>query len=88
MINTNVYAVAMGISHSRRYMNGASTNPDAHVVAHAAAQVKKGLEIAKKLDSENFGWYGNGTSTVLNFERNHNDLYIMSSLMYVVIDMC
>ena len=38
-----------------RYMNGASTNPDAHVVAYAAAQVKKGLEIAKKLGAENFG---------------------------------
>ena len=39
-----------------RYMNGASTNPDAHVVAYAAAQVKKGLEIANKLGAENFGW--------------------------------
>ena len=39
-------------------MNGASTNPDAHVVAYAAAQVKKGLDIAKKLGAENFG---NGT---------------------------
>jgi len=38
-----------------RYMNGASTNPDAHVVAYAAAQVKKGLDIAKKLGAENFG---------------------------------
>jgi len=38
-----------------RYMSGASTNPDAHVVAYAAAQVKKGLEIAKKLGAENFG---------------------------------
>jgi len=36
-------------------MNGASTNPDAHVVAYAAAQVKKGLELAKKLGAENFG---------------------------------
>ena len=38
-----------------RYMNGASTNPDAHVVAYAGAQVKKGLDIAKKLGAENFG---------------------------------
>lgn len=36
-------------------MNGAATNPDAHVVAFAAAQVKKGLDIAKKLGAENFG---------------------------------
>ena len=37
-------------------MNGASTNPDAHVVAFAAAAVKKGLEVAKKLGAENYGW--------------------------------
>lgn len=36
-------------------MNGASTNPDSHVLAYAGAQVKKGLDIAKKLGAENFG---------------------------------
>ena len=36
-------------------MNGAASNPDAHAFAHTAAQVKKGLEIAKKLEAENFG---------------------------------
>lgn len=36
-------------------MSGAASNPDAHAFAHAAAQVKKGLEIAKKLGAENFG---------------------------------
>ena len=42
-----------------RYMNGAATNPDAHVVAYAAAAVKKGLEVAKKLGAENYGrWRG------------------------------
>ncbi|KAK3750636.1 hypothetical protein QZH41_012823 [Actinostola sp. cb2023] len=52
-----------------RYMNGASTNPDAHVFAYAAAQVKKGLEIAKKLGAENFAvfWGGReGYHTLLN----------------------
>lgn len=38
-----------------RYMNGAATNPDCHVVAYAGAQVKKGLDIARKLGAENFG---------------------------------
>lgn len=37
------------------YACGASTNPDAHVFAMAAAQVKKGLEVAKKLGAEGFG---------------------------------
>ena len=36
-------------------MNGASTNPDAHVFAYAAAQVKKGLDVALTLGAENFG---------------------------------
>ena len=39
-------------------MNGASTNPDAHVVAYAGAAVKKGLELAKKLGAENYGTNG------------------------------
>ena len=38
-----------------RYMNGAASNPDVHILAMAGAQVKKGLEIAKKLGAENFG---------------------------------
>ncbi|KAL8582164.1 hypothetical protein ACOMHN_004083 [Nucella lapillus] len=41
-----------------RYMNGASTNPDAHVVAYAAAQLKKGLDVGKKLGAENFVFWG------------------------------
>ncbi|XP_033644634.1 xylose isomerase-like isoform X1 [Asterias rubens] len=51
-----------------RYMNGAATNPDAHVVAYAAAQVKKGLEIGKKLDAENFVFWGGreGYNSLLN----------------------
>lgn len=43
------------MSSMARYMNGAASNPDAHAFAHAAAQVKKGLEIGKKLGAENFG---------------------------------
>ncbi len=31
-----------------RYMCGAATNPDAHVFAYAAAQVKKALEVTKR----------------------------------------
>lgn len=49
-------------------MNGASTNPDVHVLAYAAAQVKKSLDIAKKMDSENFVFWGGreGYHTLLN----------------------
>nr|XP_020467250.1 xylose isomerase-like isoform X2 [Monopterus albus] len=41
-----------------RYMNGAASNPDCHVLAYAGAQVKKGLDIAKKLGAENFVFWG------------------------------
>lgn len=37
-----------------RYANGAATNPDAHVFAYAAAQVKKAMEVTQKLGGENF----------------------------------
>ena len=40
-----------------RFMNGAASNPDAHIFAAAAAQVKKCMEVAKKLGAENFGNY-------------------------------
>ena len=43
------------IRNTRSYMNGAGTNPDPHVVAYAGAQVKKMLEITKKLGGVNFG---------------------------------
>ncbi|GAB1608238.1 uncharacterized protein LOC115214274 [Argonauta hians] len=51
-----------------RYMTGASTSPNAHVFAYAAAQVKKGLEIAKKLGAQNFVFWGGreGFQTLLN----------------------
>ncbi|KAL5017455.1 hypothetical protein ScPMuIL_007044 [Solemya velum] len=51
-----------------RYMNGAASNPDAHVFAYAAAQVKKSLDIAKKLGAGNFVFWGGreGYHTLLN----------------------
>ncbi|XP_064395300.1 uncharacterized protein LOC135342500 isoform X1 [Halichondria panicea] len=50
------------------YACGASTNPDAAVFAMAAAQVKKGLEIAKKLRAEGFVFWGGreGYQSLLN----------------------
>ncbi|KAJ3597224.1 hypothetical protein NHX12_000752 [Muraenolepis orangiensis] len=51
-----------------RYMNGAATNPDCHVLAYAGAQVKKGLDVAKKLGAENFVFWGGreGFHSILN----------------------
>lgn len=51
-----------------RYMNGAATNPDAAVFAYAAAQVKKALEVTKRLGGECFVFWGGreGYMTLLN----------------------
>ena len=46
-----------------RYMCGAATNPDAHVFAYAAAQVKKALEVTKELGGENYVFWGGGKAT-------------------------
>ena len=51
-----------------RYMNGAATNPDAHVFAYAAAQVKKALEVTHRLGGANYVFWGGreGYATLLN----------------------
>ncbi len=41
-----------------RFMHGAATNPDANVFAFAAAQVKKAMEVTKRLGGENYVFWG------------------------------
>lgn len=41
-----------------RYMNGASTNPNFEVLAHAAAQVKAALDATVELGGENYVFWG------------------------------
>jgi xylose isomerase len=50
------------------YACGASTNPNAHIFAMAACQVKKVLEVSFKLGAENVVFWGGreGFSTILN----------------------
>lgn len=51
-----------------RYINGAASTNNADVYAYAAAQVKKGLDISKKLQGENYVFWGGreGYETLLN----------------------
>ncbi len=51
-----------------RFMCGAATNPDAHVFAYAAAQIKKALEVTQELGGENYVFWGGreGYETLLN----------------------
>lgn len=62
-----LWGTANLFSH-KRYMNGASTNPDFHVLAHAGAQVKAALDATIKLGGENYVFWGGreGYMSLLN----------------------
>ena len=62
-----LWGTANLFSHPR-YTNGAATNPDAHVFAHAAAQVKNAIDATYELGGENYVFWGGreGYETLLN----------------------
>jgi xylose isomerase len=53
---------------SPMYSQGAGTSPNAHVMAHAAAQVKNAIDATKELGGENYVFWGGreGYETLLN----------------------
>ena len=53
---------------NKKYMNGAATNPDFHVLAHAGAQVKAALDATIALNGENYVFWGGreGYMSLLN----------------------
>lgn len=62
-----LWGTANCFSHPR-YMNGAATNPDFKVVAHAAGQVKNALDATIALGGENYVFWGGreGYMSLLN----------------------
>lgn len=56
-----------------RYCHGAGTNPDFHVYAYAAAQVKHAIAATKELGGENYVFWGGreGYETLLNTDMKH-----------------
>lgn len=62
-----LWGTANLFSH-KRYMNGAATNPDFLVLAHAAAQVKAALDATIALGGENYVFWGGreGYMSLLN----------------------
>lgn len=62
-----LWGTANLFSHPR-YMNGASTSPDFHVLAHAGAQVKDALDATIALKGENYVFWGGreGYMSLLN----------------------
>jgi xylose isomerase len=72
---------------NRRFMAGASTNPDPEVFAYSAAQVKKALDVTKKLGGENYVLWGGreGYETLLNTDMKR-ELDQMGRFMNLVCE--
>lgn len=70
-----------------RYMNGAATNPDAHVFAYAAAQVKKALEATLELGGENYVFWGGreGYETLLNTNLKREQDHL-AAFLHMAVD--
>ena len=72
-----LWGTANLFSH-QRYMNGASTNPDFHVLAHAGAQVKAALDATIALKGENYVFWGGreGYMTLLNTDMKREQEHL------------
>jgi xylose isomerase len=82
-----LWGTANLFSHPR-YMNGASTNPDFHVLAHGAAQVKGALDATIELGGEGYVFWGGreGYMSLLNTdmkrEQEHFAKFLHASKEY------
>lgn len=70
-----------------RYMNGASTSNSAEVYACAAAQIRKGLDISKKLNGANYVFWGGreGYESLLNTDMGF-ELDNMGRFFHLAVD--
>ncbi len=70
-----------------RYNQGAATSPYADVFAHAAAQVKKALEVTKRLGGEGYVFWGGreGYSTLLNTDIGR-ELDHLAKFLHMAVD--
>jgi len=72
-----LWGTANLFSH-RRYMNGAATNPDFHVLTHGAAQVKAALDATIALGGENYVFWGGreGYMSLLNTDMKREQEHL------------
>lgn len=70
-----------------RFMFGAGTSPNANVFAYAAAQIKKAMEITKRLNGEGYVFWGGreGYETLLNTDMGL-ELDNMARLLQMAVD--
>ncbi len=71
----------------RRWMSGASTNPDPDVFAYAAATVKSCMDVTKKLDGQNYVLWGGreGYESLLNTDLKQ-EMDHMGRFLNMVVD--
>lgn len=76
-----LWGTANVFSHPR-YMNGAATNPDFQVTAHAAAQVKAALEATVELGGENYVFWGGreGYMSLINTDMKREKAHLAQML--------
>lgn len=67
---------------NKRYMNGAITNPDFHVLSHAAAQVKAALDVTIALKGDNYVFWGGreGYMSLLNTQMKREQKHLATFL--------
>lgn len=70
-----------------RYMNGAGTSPHADSFAYAAAQIKKAMDITKRLGGTGYVFWGGreGYETLLNTDMKR-ELDNMARLLHMAVD--
>jgi len=70
-----------------RFMCGAATNPDAHVFAYAAAQVKSAMDATKELGGENYVFWGGreGYETLLNTNLKREQDHL-AAFLHMAVD--
>ncbi len=70
-----------------RYAHGAASNPDAHVFAYAAAQVKHAIAATKELGGANYVFWGGreGYETLLNTDM-HREQEQMARFFHMAVD--
>lgn len=73
-------------SHER-FTHGAGTNPDAHVFAWAASQIKKAMECTHELKGANYVFWGGreGYSSLLNTDMAHEQDQ-MARLLHLAVE--
>ncbi len=80
-----LWGTANLFSH-RRFMSGASTNPDPEVFAYSAATIKTCMDATKKLGGQNYVLWGGreGYETLLNTDLKREDAQMGRMLNMVV----